>query len=223
MITAHTVASPKPTLLFDEPAHTYTLVTTGGAAERLPSVTTILRTVGLINFVGVPEHVLEAARARGTRCHKAAQFLTEGTLDWSSVDEADKPYVEAYGRFLADAEFEVLAQEQRLYHPVYRYAGTTDAVGYWHGGPAVADLKTGDPHLVAAQFQLAAYEQCLRALPPLEWLDFDKATPITRVSVAVRKDGTYTAHPHRDASDHRTWMAALQVYRAIEAKGGLRP
>lgn len=219
MTTAHTIA-PSPVLSFDEPTHTYALHHDGGPVEALPSVTTILRTVGLINFEGVPEPVLEKARARGTRVHKAAQFLTEGTLDWPSVDEAERGYVIAYGKFLADARFEVLAQEQRLWHPVHRFAGTTDAVGYWDGGPAVADLKSGDADAVGARFQLAAYEACLRALPPLEWLDFAPSTPIARISIAVRKNGTYKADVYRDPGDHRTWMAALTVFRAIQRKDG---
>lgn len=209
-------ALPRPRLTFDEASHTYELMhPSGGPGEALPSVTTVMRTVGLISFEGIPERVLAAARDRGTRCHKAAQYLTEGTLDWSTVDDSERGYVEAYARFLDEASFECLAQEQRLWHPVYRYAGTTDAVGHWHGAPAVLDLKTGDPMLVKAHVQLAAYEQCLRALPPIEWLDVTANTPITRVSVAVRKDGTYSTHVHRDARDHQTWLAALTVYREI--------
>lgn len=206
-----------PQLAFDEAAHRYTL-----DGHELPSVTTVMRAVGLITFEGIPERVLEAARARGTRCHKAAQYLTEGTLDWDTVDIAERGYVEAYARFLEDATFVPLAQEQRLWHPVFRYAGTTDAIGEWHGSPAVLDLKTGDPALVCAHVQLAAYEACLRAIPPVEWLDMTSSTPITRVSLAIRKDGTYTSHVHRDPRDLHTWLAALTVYREIEKKGGLR-
>lgn len=219
MITAATVASQRPVLTFDEPTHTYELRHPDGPVEALPSVTTILRAVGLINFDGVPEKVLVAARERGRRCHKAAQFLTEGTLDWDTVDPDERGYVEAAGRFLADAQFDVLAQERRLYHAAHRVAGTCDLLGWWQGKPAVGDWKTGDPDVVAARYQLAFYASMLRAMPPLEWIDMAPSTPIQRVSIRLHKDGRYSADVYRDPTDHQVALAALTVYRAIVAKG----
>lgn len=213
---------PTPRLTFDDPTHTYELVHDGGPIEPLPSVTTVLRTVGLINFDGVPGRILEGAQSRGTRVHKAAHYLTEGTLDWSSVAEEEKGYVEAAAAFLRDARFQVLAQEQRLYHPVFRIAGTCDMTGHWDDQPAVGDWKSGNASAVAAKYQLAWYALMLRAVPPLEWLDFTTTTPIVRVSIELKRTGTYKSEVYRDPHDTQVAVAALTVYRAIEAKGGLR-
>lgn len=219
-MNATLAAETLPRLDFEPEAHTYTLHTPGGGQRVLPSVTGILRTVGLINFDGVPSGILEKARDRGTRVHKAAQYLTEGTLDWATVDDSERGYVEAYARFLATSQLRVLAQEVRLWHPSYAIAGTTDAVGWWDGRPAVADLKSGNPDLVAARYQLAFYAMMLRESPPLEWIDVTTSTPITRISIAVRKDGTFRADVYTDPRDHQIAMAALAVYRAIEQQRG---
>ncbi len=185
---------------------------------ELPSVTTILRAVGLIDFSGVPAHILANAQARGVRLHVAAQLLTEGTLDWDSVDVSERGYVEAYARFLAEARFVVLAQEVRLYSPTHQIAGTTDAIGWWDGRPAVADLKSGDPDAVAARYQLALYALLLRETPPVEWIDWTPSSPLMRVSIAVRRDGTYRADVYTDPRDTQVALAALAVYRAIVAQ-----
>jgi hypothetical protein len=220
-VNATLAAETLPRLEFDAEMHRYTLVGVDGSARDLVSVTTVLRTVGLINFEGVPAGILEKARDRGTRVHKAAQYLTEGTLDWTTVDESERGYIDAYARFLKDSRFRVLAQEVRLWDAAYGLAGTTDAVGWWDGHPAVADLKSGNPDMVAARYQLALYARMLRDRPPLEWIDFDpKADPITRISIAVRRDGTYRADVYTDPRDYQIAMAALTVYRAIEQQGG---
>lgn len=219
MITAATVSAMRPVLTFDEPTHTYELHHPDGPVEALPSVTTILRAVGLINFDGVPEKVLDKAKARGSRVHRAAQFLAEGTLDWDTVDPTERGYVEAAARFLGDAKFAILGQEYRLYHPVYRLAGTCDLFGFWQGSPSVGDYSTGDAVAAAKRYQLAWYATMLRTLPPLEWIDFAPSTPILRVSIELHKDGTYTADVHRDPTDYQVAMAALNVFRAIEQKG----
>lgn len=203
-----------PVLAFDEAAHRYTL-----DGHELPSVTTILREAGLIDFSGTPGAVLAGAQARGSRVHAALHYACEGTLDWSSVGDEDRPYVEAGVQFLQTSQFEPLAMEVRLHHPTFRYAGTTDLVGAWGGQPAVADYKTGRAHDVAADLQLSAYEACLRAYPPVEWLDFTAATPIVRVSVELTKRGTFRTEVYRNPQDFAAFLHCLGVYRLKESRG----
>ena len=45
------------------------------------SVTGVLQRAGAINFDGVPEFVLDRARARGTIVHQAVHYLNEGDLN----------------------------------------------------------------------------------------------------------------------------------------------
>lgn len=197
-------------LQFDPLAHVYTL---DGVA--VPSVTTILSATGLVSFDGVPQRTLEAARARGTRVHQAVHYLSEGLLDWETVHEADRGYVEAGAAFLRDSGFLAHGQERRLFHPVHRYAGTVDLFGLWDGQHAVADYKTtaGNPADVCAHLQLAAYAEALRAAPPDEWFDLTPTQPIARLGVALHDDGTYRVDRYRDPRDFSVFLAALTVFR----------
>lgn len=201
---------PLSGLTFDAASHTY-------AWDGTPvvSVTQVLQRAGLIDFTGVPEPVLERARLRGTRVHQAAHYLTEGTLDWVTVDEIDRPYVEAAARFLADAQFTPLGQERRVYHPRHQYAGTVDLFGTWQGRYAVADYKTtaGEPASVCADLQLAAYAEALRAAPPVEWFDFVGHAPIVRLGVRLGADGRYAVDVYRDPRDFTIFLAALTLVR----------
>lgn len=199
---------------FDEAAHVYRV-----NGEVWPSVTQVLSRAGLINFEGVPDHILKGAQARGTRVHRAMHYLTEGTLDESTVDDHDRGYVEAGKSFLRDSQFEVLQQETRLLHPKYRYCGTTDIVGWWRELPAVGDYKTGDPDDVAADLQIAAYAEALRETPPVEWFDFTPTTPIQRVSIRLFKDGHYSAELYTNPRDFATFLACLTVVREQQRRG----
>lgn len=212
----------EPRIEFDAAEHRYWLVWDGRRVEA-PSTTGILRRVGLINLSHVNPERLARARDRGRRVHQAAQYLTEGTLDWSSVAVGDRGYVDAYARFLTDSKARILRQEVRLADPLQVVCGTTDALGWWDGAPAIFDLKTGDPELVAARYQLASYERMLRILAsqaPKEWIEFDpRSTPIARVSVGVRADGTYKPQVYdKAARDASRWQAAVTIYRTLEER-----
>lgn len=212
-------AEVRPRLEFDAVEHRYELVDVAGTRRALPSVTTILRTVGYINFSGVPGDILERALARGTRVHQALQYWSEGLLDWTSVGDEDRPYVEAGAEWMTRAGFSPLAQEVRLYHATWQYAGTCDLLGWQDGQPAIADFKTGDPRDVAADLQLMFYAEAVRQCPPVEWIDFTPSTPITRVSVALTRDGAYKAEPYPDDAEHwNECLAALTTYYGIQRR-----
>lgn len=200
-------------LEFDAEDHRYELVSADGTRRVLPSVTTILRTVGLVDFGMVNRDVLERARARGERVHRALHYYAEGTLDWSSVSDIDRPYVEAGAFFLSASLFKPLGMEHRLWSPTYGYAGTTDLYGWWDGQPAVADYKSGDWRDARADLQLAAYAAALREQPPVEWIDVTPTTPIVRISVEVKRTGKVSTMVHRDPCDFARFQAALAVFR----------
>ena len=206
-----------PAIHFDADAHEYRVDGVG----VVPSVTTVLKAAGLIEFDGVPMRVLEAARERGRRVHLAAQYLAEGALDWSTVDPADRPYVEAAARFLEAGAVDVVAQERRVFHPVYQYAGTVDLIGTFHGAWCVADYKTsaGKPADLCADLQLAAYAEALRAEQPIEWWGFEPKHPIVRLGVGLHADGRFNVEAYRDPADWRDFLACLAVVRLRERRG----
>lgn len=215
-----------PVLTFNEERHEYHL-----DGRLVPSVTQVLRGAGLISLVDfadeerklmvelgystaslVPSDILQHALARGTRVHKACHYLSEGLLDWDTVDDKDRGYVSAAAQFLADSRFELLldpdgrpiGRELRLYSHRYVYAGTTDLVGRWNGQLAIVDWKTGNPEDVCADLQLAAYENALREMPELAALLCLKAgDPILRCSVRLSKTGQYTPTPYNTPKNTR--------------------
>lgn len=227
-----------PVLTFDELAHAYFL-----DGVRVPGVTDVLRGAGLISLVDwrdaeaklmielgysqaslVPSEILQNALARGTRVHRACHFLSEGDLDWDTVDEKDAGYVRAAQQFFADSGFELLrapdgspvGRELRVRSVRYRYAGTTDLVGRLNRHVAIVDWKTGNPEDVSADLQLAAYENALREMPELvELIGLQPTEPILRCSVRLSKDGKYHATPYntpKHARDFSYFAAALSLH-----------
>ena len=69
-----------PQLVFEPGAHKYTL---DGVA--LPSVTTVLKGVGLIDYSMIPQDVLLKASRRGTAVHQALEYFDREELDEMSV------------------------------------------------------------------------------------------------------------------------------------------
>jgi hypothetical protein len=92
-------------LQFNPVTHTYAW---GG--QHVPSVTQILRP--LVDYSSIPEHVLEIARDRGTRVHKATELDDAGTLDMDSVTEDIAGYLRAWQQFKRDRGVVVLESEK---------------------------------------------------------------------------------------------------------------
>lgn len=192
-------------LIFDPAAHRYTL-----AGAELPSVTTVLESVGLIDYSHIPWPTRQMALERGRAVHEAIALDLEGDLDEESADEAGVlGYVQAARA--ARAELGVLvpdAWEQRVYHERWRYAGTLDL----RAGKVLIDWKTNQAeHWV--RFQLAAYAACIaQADGRTHW----GAGLIRRVCVELHEDATFSLFEFGSESlfdDLQTFLAALRIYR----------
>lgn len=108
-------------LVFDEATHTGTV-----AGESLLSVTTILRRAELTPdfYKWLDPWYL----TRGTYVHLASELYDKGLLDEDTVDEAIRPYLEAYKVFRRDFQAQVTGIEVRLYHPTLKYFGIIDRI-----------------------------------------------------------------------------------------------
>lgn len=165
-------------LTFDAEAHVYRW---GG--EIVPSVTQVLGQV--MNWSAVPEDLLEAGRARGTAVHALTEAVDRGEdVDWL-VTAGLAPYLDAYRCFLSDTQVRWSGIEERVFHPLHRYAGTYDRCGFIGGSDETAwlDIKTGSPHPAHA-LQLSAYAEADPMLPR------GYAEP-HRYCLYLRNDGTY--------------------------------
>lgn len=162
------------TLEFDEASHTYRV-----DGVELPSVTTVLCDVGVIDYSHIPGPARAAALLRGRMVHVATHYDDEGDLDETTVDPAIMPFVEAYRRFRADSGFRPELVERRGYNQTYRYAGTLDRTGWIGSARVLVDIKTNCAERWVA-LQLAAYAAM-----------FDQPRTYQRVCVELHDDTTY--------------------------------
>jgi hypothetical protein len=186
-------------LTFDPIPHEYRV-----DGVRVPSVTEILRQ--LTDFSGIPAAVLEAKRDLGQRVHFACQLDDENDLDASSVEDDVAPYLAAWRKFLAESGAKIVSNEERVYDPILRYAGTLDNVLDIAGVHWLTDKKTSIYTPIAAGPQTSAYLRARR-----------DPRPMSRAAVRLRPDGTYRFDALYGADDFSTFLACLNIYRFKES------
>jgi len=189
-------------LEFTEQGHVYTW-----NGKPVPSVTQILDVLN--DFSRVPWDVLERAKDRGTRVHRAGELLLREELDWSSLDDEVRPYIVGLQKFLDDTKFVPLTTGTKVYHESLGYAGAIDCTGFWRNGHCIVDWKTSvaTPRTVGPQ--LSAY---------LEALNTTRKTKITRrYCIRLQADGTYKVDPQKTLSDFTIFKSALNLWRYSNA------
>ena len=136
---------------FDEENHKYSY---GG--KQLPSVTTVIKEVLNIEY---PDYAIYHA-TRGTYVHKAIELYLKGNLDFGSIDEAIKPYLDSFITFQNKANIEPVLLEERFADKNISFAGTVDIVGKVKGKTYLFDIKTGQKQ-DSYNAQMAGYKKLL--------------------------------------------------------------
>ena len=184
-------------LVFDELKHEYR-----HKGNVVPSVTQILQGAGLIDLSMVKEGVLEYRKQLGTAVHRATELYDNNDLVMEDLDPRIKPYLDGWIKFRAEVDFGVEANELRLFHPKYQYAGTLDRVGTIFGKRSLVDLKTG---LVYASYgaQTAAYKEAY---------EFEHKKKIqARYTLQLKDDGSYKLEPMNNKNDWSVFLACLTL------------
>ena len=185
-------------LTFDDSRHEYAFM-----GARVPGVTELLRP--LVDFSRVPPAVLEAKCDLGRRVHLACQLDDEKDLDEASVQDDVAPYLAGWRAFLRDSGAIVVFNEQRVFEPMFGYAGTLDNVLLFNGQKYVVDKKTSISTPMSAGPQTAAY---MRALGD---------TAITRrAAVRLRPDGTYRFDELNGHDDWACFLSCLTLWKFKE-------
>lgn len=201
----------KHELLFDEKNHIYSVIV-DGEEKTVPSVTKILKKVGLINYRKGDEALMRMRR--GTRVHKLTEYLDLGddeSLALSSRSE-DLQYLSAWENFKKEQRFKINMVEQKLYHPALWFAGTVDRVGEIGVNTVVLDIKTGIPH-PASKLQVAAYAILVEEQDIL----------VDRAMVVYLGDEDYHIEEVESIAD--SWVAfesALRLYFWMEENMGYK-
>ena len=194
-------------LTFDELIHQYKY---DGAV--VPSVTQILKGVGMIDFSNVPSHLLDQACKFGTAAHKATELYDLGTLDEAALDLNLRPYLDGWIKFKKDTGFEVVTIEQMYFSSIYRFAGKPDRIGRIDGVLTIPDIKTSFEISPANAIQLSGYEMLVAESMVIK-------EKIQRMTVLLTPDGNYKIEVYKGKSDSNIFLAALSVYN-WRAKNG---
>lgn len=182
--------------------HKYTL-----DGRPVPGVTQVLKEAGLVNADWATQWHLE----RGQAIHAAAEYIVRGTLDWSTVDERIRPYLDALQKFLKDSDCELAtaAPELFVHSARHRYAGRLDLVAKVFGEWTVCDWKSGA--VGPAGPQTAAYEMAYREERGITKL-------LKRIAVQLKPDGKYKMKELADFSDYLDWLACLERFRTKDGE-----
>jgi hypothetical protein len=187
-------------LSFDAAAHEYRR-----AGRVLPSVTQVLQPYTGLEFV--PASILEPAREFGTHVHTACDLYDVDAIDWSTLDDALRPWIESWARWVDDQCVEILASELRLDSKRYGYAGTLDAALVFKGRTFIIDRKTSAAVPRTVGPQTAAYQELYEE-------NFGRDRKLRRACVLLRGDG----QPARlrmltDPGDWSVFLSALNLWR----------
>lgn len=139
----------KSEIEFNEKDHIYTK---NGIV--LPSVTQIMQPLYEQVYGKADSDASDNGKSKGKEIHRAIDDYCEfGMID---ISEEYKPYLDNFIRYIDEHQYEVVASEVMLWHPVYGYAGKIDIIVRNPKGEFVLiDNKTGDlqPKLHAVQLQ----------------------------------------------------------------------
>lgn len=139
----------KSEIEFNEKDHIYTK---NGIV--LPSVTQIMQPLYEAVYGKADMNASDNGKSKGKEIHRAIDDYCEfGMID---ISEEYRPYLDNFIRYIDEHQYEIVASEVMLYHPVYNYAGTIDIIATDSKGEYVLiDNKTGDlqPKLHAIQLQ----------------------------------------------------------------------
>lgn len=186
---------------FDALAHEYTDALTG---EVLPHITGMLERAGYIDS----EWYTPASQARGIGVHRLTADYDLGALDPARCDSVYRGWLLAHVAAMNALRPEILAVEEPIVHPVYRYGGRPDRVWKLNGIVGVPDLKSGQPeksHPIQTALQ-AILVSTEVGLP---------AQSIARWGLYLKSNGKWKLVPHTDPADfHRAFDLIRRFTRA---------
>lgn len=120
---------------FDPVNHLYKL---NGSA--IPSVTQLMKPLSQKAYDGIDPAIMDAAAARGTAVHEAAEFYA--LYGVCECPEEYAGYMEAYKAWFSEHKVLPIYTEQMLYHTSLLYAGTIDLIADIEGKITLVDYKT---------------------------------------------------------------------------------
>jgi ATP-dependent exoDNAse (exonuclease V) beta subunit len=191
-------------LRFNEEKHQYFL-------ENLPipSVSEIIKPIYQKVYKNIDESTLETAAERGTRIHRAIEFVSKYKL--YKLDKDTVGYIQAYENFRVDhLDWELKHSEFRTFHKSLLYGMTIDEVYDTPDGTVILDFKTTKvAHPNAWSVQLSAYKSGYES-------QHEKVNQI--VALQLFSDGGYVVHELKN--NLQIFLSCLEIYRFEVDKNG---
>ena len=188
-----------PELVFDDGPHIYRLNGT-----TIPSVTTIMKPLQAVEYGGIDTSTLNKAADKGTAVHNSIEnYIKFGIED---VPSAYEGYFQAYLKFEKDYNPQIIGSESRVYHKLFKYAGTADLSAYIGEQLYLIDFKTTYALIdMLVSVQLEAYAKAFES----HGIKYDG-----KAALQLKKDGSYNFVPFK-ANDSERWavFGSLLTYR----------
>lgn len=185
-------------ITLEEETHTYY----DEKGATLPSVTQIIQ--HFCDYNGIPQEVLDYKSEIGKAVHLATSLFDNDDLDIESIDPVISGYVDGWIKFRADTEIEITANEQIVYHPLYRFAGTLDREGIIGANNVLIDIKCTAMIARHVGVQLAGYDLArMHVRGPIR---------NRRLAVQLLQDGNYKVQAFEKCDeDERAFLASLEL------------
>ncbi len=187
---------------YEEDTHTYR----NGHGTVRPSVTQILKDVGVFDYSHIDPQILERKRRIGSNVHRwTAEYDRIGSLDESALAEDELGYFHGWLRFRRESKF-VLGE---IAQPVLRnimgveLGGRPDRTGHLGSMKYVLDIKTCTARHPGWALQLALYEMLLTGVP--------RCGHMGRMAVQLFPEGKYEIFCMEAPSDAGAALSALML------------
>jgi hypothetical protein len=199
-------------LTFNEEIHQYYW-----DGKPIPNVTSIIK--DLTSYDMIQPGTLELARQKGVFVHKMVELWALGQLgERGDQPEWIRPCYDEFLKFANDVGLKVLAPEKKIYHPIYKYAGTLDlrCTMRHKKGVGILDVKRSFMAGDVIGLQLAGYEGAENADKSQERIEW-------RAAIRIHENHKYRLESYEDSNDWAVFIACLVRYKWIKAREKQQP
>lgn len=190
------VVPDMPELTFEERRHVYLL-----NGMEIPSVTTLMAPLSDRVYGTVDKETLTKAAGKGTAVHNAIDNYLEFGVD--DIPEEYRGYMDSFLGWMEMSKPEIIATERKVYHKLFRYAGTSDLLCMIDGKMTLVDYKTSyQEQPLLHNIQLEGYARA--------W-DSQGVEIEDRLILHLKKDGKYMAHHYPKSAENFEVMKSLNT------------
>jgi len=177
----------------------------------VPSVTSVLRKAGFLNYGSINSAILNKAAKFGTALHRAAALDDKDNLDESTCHPMILEYLKGWRNFRNAFKPEFIGIEKRLYSKKWMFDGGYDRLAIVHQmkKATLVDIKSGNPEKFHAS-QLAGYKILIEENMP-EVKIKNRWTVYLNPSFSFG----FKIVPHKGISDEREFLTALHKTRVL--------